>query len=1299
MAGRFSMALDAGGGSGRCLLVNADDGTITTAARSWTHPAAPGTGGMGSDLDLEQIWARLAEAAREARERAGAAPEDVVGLATTSMRFGMVVLDGEDRSLYAGPNRDARAVVEALRLAAEHGEELYTETGHWPTPVSPAPRLLWLRDHDGAAWERARHYLSLSDWLAFRLCGERAAERSQAGESLLFGLERGDWASEWIERLGLPRELFPELRLPGSVLGRVTAAAAEALGVRPGIPVAMGGADTPCGLLGAGVTDPGQAAVVAGTTAPLQLVTEGPHRDPKGRLWSGCHVVEGGFVLESNAGAVGDSLTAFGRLLFPEAPAPAARLLAEAAAAEPGAGGVSSSAGAEIFDARRMGLPMGAIHLSPMALPAGAEGRQRLARALVEGLAYGLRANLEQLARCAGVEIPELHLGGGLSRSPEMARILAEVLGRPVVVATHPEATAGGAATCAAAAAGLFATPAEAARHLASGRRTVEPDHERSARYAELYAHWRDLRSAGEEADERARAEATRIYLAGAGDEPPPGPAVRPRMLATADLDDDALGALREIGEVDYTPFRKALRLLTGRSLVEALQGVEVFITEVDVVDAASLAELPDLRVVASCRGDAVNVDVEACTALGIPVLNTPGRNADAVADLTLAFLLMLARKLPEATAFLREPGGEAGDVGRMGRAFGRLRGRELWRKTVGLVGLGAVGRGVAQRLRPFGARVLVYDPFLPESAIRRLDAEPASLEALLAESDFVSLHAPVTDATRGLIDASALARMRPGACLVNTARAALVDEDALVETLERGHLGGAALDVFPVEPPGADHPLLAMDSVIATPHIGGNTEDVAAHQGAIVEAELTRLLRGEAPHHCLNPEVLESFDWSRPRPAPPAGTLERLAQRAGPAVTDLQKERQKRQRRAPDAGREVSAGSGSSAAAPAAAGATAASSPGTDAASEAPPRAVVEGMRRVLAGFVERVARDRALASQAEPREVTLHFRLADLPLAFWIDLRRGRVEAALGDPPAEAEVQLRLPADVLDGMLTGRSNPMQAAMDGRLSFSGDTTKAMSVQELQEDLSRCYREARDAAGDPGDLASLVAPGAAGAARPPAAVGDDDPRLELCRVVDELYTQQLITATGGNVSVRIPGRDELWITPSQLFKGDLRPEVLVRIDLEGRALDEGARSPSSERLMHCAVYKSRPDANAVIHAHAPHATILANTDLPFLPISTEAAFFGNLPRIPFVMPGTAELADAVGRGVAESWAVLMKNHGLLVAGRSLRRAADMTEIVERTSEVLLGCRAVGVDPPVLPEDVVTTLRKMGDLVA
>ena len=208
-----------------------------------------------------------------------------------------------------------------------------------------------------------------------------------------------------------------------------------------------------------------------------------------------------------------------------------------------------------------------------------------------------------------------------------------------------------------------------------------------------------------------------------------------------------------------------------------------------------------------------------------------------------------------------------------------------------------------------------------------------------------------------------------------------------------------------------------------------------------------------------------------------------------------------------------------------------------------------------------------------------------------------------------------------------------------------------------------------------------------------------DVRDEMLEVIHELYVAQLITATGGNVSVRIPGTDEIWITPSALFKGNLRPEILVRIDLAGHPLDADARSPSSERLMHCAVYKARPEAQAIIHAHAPHATMLVNTGLPFLPVSTEAAFLGDIPRVPFIMPGTEELANAVGDAARHGWAVLMQNHGILVAGRSIRRAADMAEIVERSAEVILGCYAVNKPPTTLPDDVVQLLRQMGDLLA
>jgi len=1283
----YLLALDVGGGGGRCFLVDAASGASFVASRACAHPVAEGTGGTGSDLDLPALWRKLGEASRQVLARAGARPEQVAGVSASAVRFGSVVLDGEGRALQAAPNRDARGAGEAIALALEHGEALAAATGHWPAPILPAARLLHLRKNDAEGFARAARLVALSDWLVFRLCGELATDASMAGCTGLYRADGQGWAWDWIERLGLPRALFPDVRVTGERAGALGVEAAEHLGLVAGTPVGVGGGDTQCGLLGAGVVAAGAIGAVAGTTLPIQIVCDRRPDDPELRLWTSHHVVPGRFVAESNAGPVGEALDWVGRLLAPDAPVPAARVLAEAADEPPGARGFRSTLGAQIANARELKLPVGDLTLCHLATE-GEAGRAGLARAVVEGMAFALRANVEQLEAITGASASSVTITGGMSRSAVWNQLAADVLGRPVRVGPEPEATGLGAAIAAGVAAGIFTSLAAGARELAEPRETREPGAGATAVYAGVYEGWRALGEAHAPAAPLVFQAALPGVMARAGEAPGPAPGgPRPRLLVTASLDDEALAALHDLGDVEYAPFRERLRLLTGDALVEALAGVQVFITEVDVVDARSMAALPELRVVASCRGDAVNVDVEAATALGIPVLNAPGRNADAVADLTVAYLLMLARKLPEANAFLRDPGVREGDMGKMGQAFGQLRGRELWRKTVGLVGLGAVGHGVARRLAGFGARVLVVDPFLPPEAIVRAGAEPATLEALLAESDFVSLHVPVTSETEHMIAAAELARMKEGACLVNTARAALVDETALLDALTAGRLGGVATDVFAVEPPGHDHPLLAFPNVVATPHVGGNTVEVASHQGAIIAGDLARLLGGAQPRFALNPDVCEGFSLDRARPELSREQLDALAARPGPAVTDLQKKEDARPR--------ARGGTAPASAAPEAA---------PPAASEtAPPAAappeVVEAMGLIVEAFVQRVVSDAALAGFAVDQDVTLHFQLTDLPLEFHLRLREGQVSGAATAPTERPEVELRMRARVLDGMFTGRVNPMQEAMSGGLSFSGDTAKAMTLQRIQGDLSRLYAEARASVGDPGDLASL--PDAAGEAAVANAhpAGSDDVRHEIVSTVEELYRQDLITATGGNVSARVPGtEDEIWITPSQLFKGDLRPELLVRIDLDGRRL-EGSRSPSSEWMMHCAVYRAKPEAAAVVHAHAPHATILANADLPFLPVSTEAAFFADLPRIPFLMPGTKELADAIAAALGSGWAVLMKNHGLMVGGRSLRRAADMVEIVDRSAQVMLGCWAVGKEPPSLPEDVVRTLRAMGDLVA
>ena len=216
-----------------------------------------------------------------------------------------------------------------------------------------------------------------------------------------------------------------------------------------------------------------------------------------------------------------------------------------------------------------------------------------------------------------------------------------------------------------------------------------------------------------------------------------------------------------------------------------------------------------------------------------------------------------------------------------------------------------------------------------------------------------------------------------------------------------------------------------------------------------------------------------------------------------------------------------------------------------------------------------------------------------------------------------------------------------------------------------------------------------------------ATVPPTDQRQQLLDVVNELYQYHIITATGGNVSVRCDDNpEECWITPGSIFKGDLRAELMVRIGLDGAKRDPAAPAPSSEWPFHTQTLIKQPAAGAVIHAHAPYATILANTGIPFLPISTEAAFFGELRRVPFIMPGTGELAEQVSEVLKDEPVVLMENHGIVVRGKSLRRACDTVQMIERTAEVIVGCyQATGKPPKVLPQEAVDLLRSYADYVA
>jgi D-3-phosphoglycerate dehydrogenase len=256
------------------------------------------------------------------------------------------------------------------------------------------------------------------------------------------------------------------------------------------------------------------------------------------------------------------------------------------------------------------------------------------------------------------------------------------------------------------------------------------------------------------------------------------------------------------------------------------------------------------LRLVCCARGGPVNIDVAAATGLGIPVVNTPGKNAEAVAELTIAFALLLIRTVPRASRHLLAGGGFAESVFD-GREFF---GREAPSLTLGLVGLGHVGREVAWRARALGFSVTGYDP-APPAAVDGVELVP--LEALLSRSDIVSVHARLTAENRQMFAAATFARMRPGACFINTAREGLVDESALHHALTQGPLGGAALDVLERVPSGDRHPLLDLPNVFVTPHIGGATAETLTRGAQRAVTAVAELLAGQVPANVVNPQAL----------------------------------------------------------------------------------------------------------------------------------------------------------------------------------------------------------------------------------------------------------------------------------------------------------------------------------------------------------------------------------------------------------------------------------------------------------
>jgi D-3-phosphoglycerate dehydrogenase len=322
----------------------------------------------------------------------------------------------------------------------------------------------------------------------------------------------------------------------------------------------------------------------------------------------------------------------------------------------------------------------------------------------------------------------------------------------------------------------------------------------------------------------------------------------RPKILVTSRsygrYYPDQLERLKSVGEVVFSETAP----LKEEDLLKMVGEYDAIVAGVDEYTARVLDAAKNLKILARYGVGVDNVDLEAATRNGIIVTYTPGANTNAVAEHTFALIMALVRDIPKLN--------EAGKQGLWGK--GRGLGRELRGKTLGIIGLGRIGRTVAEIAKGFGMTVIAYSPRVPREEAEKLGIKLVSLEELLSTADIVSIHTSMSPEKYHMIGERELRMMKKTAYLVNTARGELIDEAALVKALKEGWIAGAALDVLEKEPPPPDSELLKLENIIITPHAGAHTWEAVKNMGDMVTEDIIAVFRGERPKNIANPEVLE---------------------------------------------------------------------------------------------------------------------------------------------------------------------------------------------------------------------------------------------------------------------------------------------------------------------------------------------------------------------------------------------------------------------------------------------------------
>jgi sugar (pentulose or hexulose) kinase len=496
-------AIDAGTTGVRCMLVDSKGAVLGLGRRPWGYSTPPNLE-IAKEFDASEFWKLTCAAVTDALAVSKVAPSEIKAVATTSQRHGAVFLDARNDAVYAGPNIDARGAMTQYVIEDEMGSAYQEITGCWPPLMYSPTRLAWFEEEDPGAFSKIRKILSISDWLTHCLSGEFVTEPSAASGTGFLDVRTKSWSSEVMALLGVDDDMLPDIRQAGDVVGQVSSEAAKETGFAAGTRVVQGGSDTSCALLAASAAD-GEITVIAGSTTPVMLVVNRPICSADQAVWTGCHVVEGRWILESNATLTGSYLDWLVRLLCERSkdPKECAALIYDDLSSivdsvPVGSNDTFIALGPSIMDCRRMtDIPQARMFFPQPALPQVTPlSSASLIRGVIENIAYAVRGNIEQLERYGVASC--IKTVGGMTKSDIWASLLANVVGRPIEWPVESEGSLLGAAICASVGAEVYDGLGDAMQEMVHWRKQRAPD-KQSERYNSYYQRWRDIWCRGDD--------------------------------------------------------------------------------------------------------------------------------------------------------------------------------------------------------------------------------------------------------------------------------------------------------------------------------------------------------------------------------------------------------------------------------------------------------------------------------------------------------------------------------------------------------------------------------------------------------------------------------------------------------------------------------------------------------------------------------------------------------------------------------------------------------------------------------